>query len=194
MAAQNVGAGRWDRVGAIARSGVFSGMAVTGAVILALYALNTAVLSLLLPAGSPALPIAEHINVVVLWSFAVFSVTFALSGVVRSTGTVWGPMAILIIATVVVRLPFAGLLMPYWGPDAIWWSFPLGAMVSSTLSVLYYRFGPWRKMRIIEEEPHGEVAETGLVPPTIDPPEADELAAEVMARVRAEAPSSKERV
>ena len=40
MAAQNVGAGRWDRVGKVARSGVISGLIVTGSVAVLLYAFN----------------------------------------------------------------------------------------------------------------------------------------------------------
>src|SRR5439155_7428569 len=38
MAAQNVGAGRWDRVAKVARSGVISGLVVTGLLALFLYA------------------------------------------------------------------------------------------------------------------------------------------------------------
>lgn len=184
MAAQNVGAARWDRVAAVARSGVICGLVVTGLLCALLYVLNEPVLGLLLPAGSPVLGTAAHINVVVLWSFAVFSITFALGGVVRSTGAVWGPMAILIIATVVVRLPFAAVLMPYWGKDAIWWSFPVGAVLSSLLTGLYYLYGPWRRARLLRDEPTGEVSDTGLAPPTIDPPEADKVAAVVMAEAR----------
>ncbi|HZZ36861.1 MAG TPA: MATE family efflux transporter, partial [Caulobacteraceae bacterium] len=107
MAGQNVGAGRWDRVAKIARSGVFSGLAITGSLALILYALNYQVLSILLPATSPAIPIAHHINTLSLWGFVIFSVTFSLSGVVRSTGAVWYPLIILIVAMIGVRVPFA---------------------------------------------------------------------------------------
>ena len=98
-----------------------------------LYLLGERVLSLFLPPGSSALPISAHIDFVVLWSFILFSLTFTLFGVVRANGAVWAPLGILIISSWVIRAPFAWLLTPVWGPDAIWWSFPLGSVVSAAL-------------------------------------------------------------
>jgi putative MATE family efflux protein len=150
MAAQNVGARRWDRVAQVARSGVISGLVVTGTIALLLYAFNDVVLGILLPHHSPAIPLARHINTIVLWGFVFFSITFSLNGVVRSTGAVWAPMAILIISMIVVRIPFAALLTPKFGPDAIWWSFPLGTITSALLTSLYYRYGGWRGVKMME--------------------------------------------
>ena len=160
MAAQNVGARRWDRVARIARSGVISGLVVTGSIASLLYIFNDQVLSILLPAHSPAIPLARHINTTVLWGLVLFSVTFALSGVVRSTGAVWVPMAILVTSMVGVRLPFAALLIPRFGADAIWWSFPLGTITSATLTTLYYLHGGWRRARMMRDEPQVPPAES----------------------------------
>jgi putative MATE family efflux protein len=169
MAAQNVGAGQWDRVARIARSGVISGLLITGAIALLLYAFNNQVLSILLPSGSPSIPLARHINTTVLWGFVLFSITFSLSGVVRSTGAVWWPMAILIVAMLGVRVPFAALLTPRFGPDAIWWSFPLGTITSAILTSLYYRYGSWRKTRMLQEDPAGEAPDAGVGAPAMFP-------------------------
>jgi putative MATE family efflux protein len=168
MAAQNVGARRWDRVDAVARSGVISGLAVTGAVALLLYVFNAQVLGVLLPGSSPALPLAKHINTTVLWGFVMFSVTFSLSGVVRSTGAVWWPLAIMIISMVGVRIPFASLLSSRYGADAIWWSFPLGTLTSAALTTLYYRYGGWRRARMLEGTP---ISDAPGASPTGPPPE-----------------------
>jgi len=153
MAAQNVGARRWDRVEQVARAGVISGLVITGAVALLLYAFNAEVLGVLLPARSPAIALAAHINQTVLWGFVLFSVTFSLSGVVRSTGAVWWPLAIMIVSMIGVRIPFASYFSQTWGADAIWWSFPLGTITSAVLTTLYYRFGGWRRVHMLEEAP-----------------------------------------
>ena len=154
MAAQNVGARRWDRVAQVARAGVISGVVITGSIALLLYVFNDEVLGILLPRGSPSLPLAHHINMIVLWGFVFFSITFALNGVVRATGAVWAPMAILIVSMIGVRIPFAALLIPKFGEDAIWWSFPLGTITSAALTGLYYKFGGWRRVHMLEEAPH----------------------------------------
>jgi Na+-driven multidrug efflux pump len=169
MAAQNVGAGRWDRVDKIARSGVVSGLVVTGTVALLLYVFNNQVLDILLPSNSPAIPLARHINTTVLWGFVLFSVTFSLSGVVRSTGAVWVPLGIMIVSMLGVRLPFASLMIPRFGADAIWWSFPLATITSAILTTLYYRFGGWRRARMLEEEAIGEASDAGVTAPSLVP-------------------------
>jgi putative MATE family efflux protein len=159
MSAQNVGARRWDRVTMIARSGVICGLVVTGGLALLLYAFNDQVLGVLLPRHSPAIPLARHINTTVLWGFVLFSITFSLSGVVRSTGAVWWPMGILVVSIVLVRIPFAALLIPHFGAEAIWWSFPLGTATSAALTTAYYLNGGWRRARMLRDGPHGEVAD-----------------------------------
>jgi putative MATE family efflux protein len=168
MAAQNVGAQLWDRVGRVAWIGVLQGLAVTTAMVVVLYLLGDQVLSLFLPPHSNALPIGSHINVLVLWSFALFSITFTVFGVVRATGAVWAPLLILIISNWVIRIPFAWLLTPMLGADAIWWSFPLGSVVSAVLAIAYYRWGGWRNARMIAGEPTGEAPQTGSGLPIMD--------------------------
>jgi Na+-driven multidrug efflux pump len=47
-----------------------------------------------------------------------------------------------------LRVPFAYWMLDRWQADAIWWSFPLSSMTSMLLSIAYYRFGGWRKLRL----------------------------------------------
>ncbi|WP_101927587.1 MULTISPECIES: MATE family efflux transporter [Luteimonas] len=149
MAAQNVGAGRWDRVSAIARHGVLFNFLMTGLLIAPLILLDRFTLALFLPDGSAALEIARHLNHIAIWSFLFFGVTFVMFGVVRSTGAVLPPLIILAIALWGVRVPFATLLQPVLGVDAIWWSFPASALCAMLLAVGYYRFGGWRAARML---------------------------------------------
>lgn len=183
MAAQNIGANRWDRVSRIALSGVLCSLVVTGSIAALIYLAGDLTLSLFLPGASPAMAIARHINQDVLWSLALFSLSFALGGIVRSTGAVIPPLLILFVSVVLIRIPFAALLIPRWGPDAIWWSYPLGTIVSGALTFLYYRYGGWRKLRMLkfESEIGGEAADTGVGAPVMDIPIEDELAEEAQA-------------
>ncbi len=93
------------------------------------------------------------------------------------------PLVILAISVWAIRVPFAKLLIPQWGADAIWWSFPLGTIVSAVLSALYYQFGGWRKVRMVkfESEVGGEASDTGMGTPVMDTPIEDDLAEEAQA-------------
>ncbi|MBC5768416.1 MATE family efflux transporter [Ramlibacter albus] len=169
MAAQNVGAGRWDRVERIARAGVLFNLLLTGVLVALLYAADRYALGLFLPGDTGAIDIAMHINDVACWSFVLFGITIVLFGVVRATGAVTPPLVILFVSMLLVRVPFAWALQGPLGADAVWWSFPLGAVVSTALAFGYYRWGGWRRAKLQAEEPAtGEAADTGVSSPAMD--------------------------
>ena len=145
MAAQNIGAGGWDRVGRITRDGVILALALTGALVLALTALEAPVLRLFLGQDSPALPIAERIGALATWGFLAFGVSLVLFGTVRANGAVTGPLVILFVAMYPVRLGFALGARPWLGVDALWLSFPVGMLAILAMAVALYREGSWRE-------------------------------------------------
>jgi putative MATE family efflux protein len=144
MTAQNVGAGKWDRVARIARVGVLYSVLLTGSIVALLELLDTRVYALFLPEGSGALAIAGHLNRIATGSFIFFGVSVALFGVVRAAGAVIAPLVILSVSLLAVRFPLAELLLERYRVDAIWWSFPVSSALSSVLALLYYRHGSWR--------------------------------------------------
>ena len=164
MAAQNIGAGRWDRVGRIMRSGLLFNLLLTGSLVLAVGLADRAALQVFLKPGSPATPIASHINLVVSWGFILFGATMVLFGVVRANGAVLPPLLILIVSLFPVRLGAATLLQPVLGGEALWWSYPLGSATSLVLAVAYYRFGGWRSAHIRLPTASAEAEQQSLAP------------------------------
>jgi putative MATE family efflux protein len=148
MAAQNIGAKRWERVRVIALSGVAFNFLLTGVLVGSVLLFDTRALGLFLTDPS-SIAIGRHINHLAVWSFALFGVTFVLSGVVRATGAVVPPLLILFFAMWLVRIPFANLMIGRLGADAIWWSFPISSLVSVLLSIAYYRFGNWKAAHML---------------------------------------------
>lgn len=172
MAAQNVGAGQWGRVDATARTGTLFNFLMTGALIAPIILFDHSTLSLFLPDGSAALSNAQHLNHIAVWSFLFFGVTFVVSGVVRSTGAVIPPLLILGFALWGIRVPFATLLQPMLGVDAIWWSFPASSVCSMLMSLAYYKWGGWRRARMLA--PSGQaVAVPAEVPAQTPSPVAE---------------------
>ncbi|MFA0923250.1 MATE family efflux transporter [Xanthomonas fragariae] len=165
MAAQNVGAGLWNRVDATARTGIFANFLMTGVLIVLLILFDRWTLALFLPTGSPTLEVARHLNHIGIWSFLLFGVNFVISGVVRATGAVIPPLLILAFGLWGVRLPLANALIPHLGADGIWWSLPISSMCSMLLSLAYYRWGGWRKARMLTTPAHpSELAAAAEVP------------------------------
>jgi putative MATE family efflux protein len=149
MTAQNVGAGKWERVNSIAGVGVLYSVLLTGSVVVLIELLDVQVFGLFLPAGSAALAIASHMNRIVTSSFIFFGISVALFGVVRATGAVIVPLIVLTISMLAVRFPFAEIFLDRYQVDAVWWSFPVSSVLSSILALLYYRYGSWRSAHMV---------------------------------------------
>jgi putative MATE family efflux protein len=157
MAAQNIGAGLWDRVGRITRVGIVQTLIITAAMIVALTLADRAVLALFMGGDSPALPIAEHIHVVATWNFLLFGVMMVLFGTVRANGAVWIPLIVLAIGMVPVRFGYIFATYDWLGADAIWTSFPVTSFINLALAIGFYVHGGWKKAHMtVGERPDSE--------------------------------------
>lgn len=148
MAAQNIGAGRWDRVGEATRWAILFTIVSTGVLVLLMAVADRPALALFLGHDSPALPIAQHIQLLATWSFLLMGTTLVLFGTVRANGAVIGPLVILCIGLVPIRLGFAVGAYPWLKADALWLSFPAGSIANLALAIAYYLHGGWRKARM----------------------------------------------
>jgi putative MATE family efflux protein len=162
MAAQNIGAQRWDRISQITRAGILLNMALTGGLVVLLFFVDRPALALFLGGHSPALPIARHIQLIATWNFVLFGITMVLFGVVRANGSVIAPLIILAVAMFPVRLGFIALARPWLGVDALWLSFPVASIVTLVLTALFYKYGGWRKSRMMAPPAEEECVEEAL--------------------------------
>lgn len=145
MAAQNIGAGKWDRVEAATRSGLLINFAMTGVLILLILAFDRPVLGLFLQGNGSAMDIARHMQFLASWSFLFFGMSMVLFGTIRANGIVVFPLVILIVSLFGVRLGFYFGFYPLMGADALWWSFSASSLFSLICAGIYYRFSKWRE-------------------------------------------------
>ncbi len=164
MAAQNIGAGRWDRVERTTLAGVGINVVLTSAIVVVVYLVDPLLLGVFLPGAPSTVAIAERINAAIVWSFVPFGVMFVLFGVIRATGAVTAPLVILAISLFGVRTSAAIAFEPRFGEAALWWSFPASMIVACVLAALYYRYGKWREARMGPAGAHAH-APAALSPP-----------------------------
>lgn len=145
MAAQNIGAGRHDRVSETVMAGLMVTTVLTGVLFLVLVLLAGPILALFLGKGSEAIPLAEHIQVMSSWSYVFNGLMMVMVGVLRSYGVVVISMVISALSLYAARLAFYLLLYPAIGADALWLSFDFGAAVALVLTWLAYSRGRWRQ-------------------------------------------------
>jgi putative MATE family efflux protein len=159
MAAQNIGAGRWDRVNEITRSGIVYNTIITLTVIVAIILFDRPVMALFVGSESPAIPIARHIQLLASWTFVMFGATMVLFATVRANGATVAPLVILAISLFPIRFGFALVARPHIGPDALWIAFPIGSLVSLSMALWYFRYGRWREQVLVVPPEHPSEAE-----------------------------------
>jgi putative MATE family efflux protein len=145
MAAQNIGAGRHDRVSATVGAGLLVTTILTVVLFVVLVLLADPILALFLGRGSAAIPLAEHIQLVTSWAYVFNGLMMIMVGVLRSYGVVVVSMLISALSLYVARLAFYFLLYPAFGAEALWLSFDFGAGVALVLTWLAYSRGSWRR-------------------------------------------------
>lgn len=149
MVAQSLGAGNHKRVGDVTKIGLTATLGMSLVLAAGIVLADRPLLALFLGSGSPAMPIAQHIQLVCTSSFVLMCVTMILSGTMRAYGAVIAPMVIMFVALYPARLGFYYLAYPHIGSEAVWWAYPAGSVVAVVLTLIYYTQGNWRRAEVI---------------------------------------------
>lgn len=141
--AQCIGARREAKLQSVVHSGVALNYAIGGILIGICYAFAWNILGWFITEQN-TLEIAHTLLMITLWSYLLFGNSAVLSGVMRSSGTVFWPTAIGIFAIWGVEVPAAYLLMHRYALDGVWMGYPAAFIASVCLQFFYYAI-VWRK-------------------------------------------------
>ncbi|MFC6280705.1 MULTISPECIES: MATE family efflux transporter [Polaromonas] len=146
LGAQAIGAGRTDKLGAIARTGVQMNLVLTGALVVVGYLLSRRLMGFFIT-SEPVIELAQTLLHIMLWSSVVFGMASVLSGVMRASGSVLVPTAISIICIALVEVPVAWFASQRIGINGIWIAYPVTFIAMLGLQTAYYRL-VWKKKAI----------------------------------------------
>lgn len=144
--AQAIGAGKTERLGAIVRTGLLMNLVLTGGLVALAYLLSRSLMRLFI-VDPAVLELAQQLLHIVLWSSVPFGMATVFSGMMRASGTVLAPLAVLIFAIVVIEVPAAVLLSRAFGLEGVWWAYPITFCAMFILQMSYYML-VWRKRAV----------------------------------------------
>jgi putative MATE family efflux protein len=146
LGAQAIGAGRTHQLWAITRTGLMLNLIITGAGVLAVYALSGPIVRMFIT--DPAVvDLTRRLLHIVLWSTVVFGMSVVFSSMMRASGTVLAPTALSIFAIAAVEVPVAWFLSHTIGIEGVWIGYPAAFCAMLTLQASWYAF-VWRKRTI----------------------------------------------
>jgi putative MATE family efflux protein len=145
---QNLGAGKPDRV----RRGFHATLLMSGAFALAATLLMVFAKEPLIRIFNtdPAVVAIGSRYLLIVGSFYVlFSTMFVTGAVPRGAGDTMIPFFITIVTLWIIRVPLSAFLSTRLGTDGIWWGIPAAWTMGSTLSIVYYLSGRWRRRMVV---------------------------------------------
>jgi putative MATE family efflux protein len=146
FAAQAIGAGHVDRLGAIVKTGLLLNLIMTGALVALGYLLSRLIIGLFI-IDENVLELAQHALHIVLWSTVPFGMAGVFSATMRASGTVLVPTLLSIVSILAVEVPAAILLSRALGLSGVWTAYPITFCAMLLLQMTFYWF-VWRKKKI----------------------------------------------
>lgn len=148
---QNVGAGRLDRVKQGTRSALILSVGVCVVISAVVVPLRRPLL-MLFNSEPAVLAAGEAYLVRVLTPMFILAVQFILSSALRGAGATVVAMVSSIVALWLARLPAAYLLAAWFGPENLYWSYPVGWLCGLAICGTAYLRGRWKEKCIISAE------------------------------------------
>lgn len=143
-AAQNIGAGKIDRVRQGTRICILLSMGVIAVLLGGYFFAGDQILGLFLGknATHTILRIGVHYLLTVAPFYPLVGIKNCCDSILRG-GSAMGPFMVTTFADLLLRVSLAYLLLPIWGFDGICYAFPIGWVLGSLLSIVFYQQNVW---------------------------------------------------
>lgn len=147
--AQNIGAGKTERVRAGLKAGIRLAMAVAVPFFLAFFFFGeNMILMFMSEGGSLAMSTGVEFLRIVSPFYFVISLKLMADGVLRGAGDM-GRFMVATLGDLVLRVILAYVLSYQLGTMGIWISWPIGWTVAMVLSVGFYKMGKWQPKEVL---------------------------------------------
>lgn len=145
--AQNIGAGKYDRVKKGFSAGILLAFVITVPFTLLYTFFGQYPLSLFMEdTGAAAMATGKEFLIITAPFYAIVCIKLICDGVLRGAKA----MLLFMITTfsdLVLRVVLAYVLFPSFGEKGIWYSWPIGWVVAAILSAVFYFSGLWKKKK-----------------------------------------------
>jgi putative MATE family efflux protein len=162
VAGQNLGAGRPERTGQAVKVASRIGLAVAVVVGLTFLAIPDLLLGIFGMDDPTVLAIGRELLRYLSVSGLFISSALVYTGGLQGTGDTRSPLYISLVSQIVVPIGLCTAIQAFRGlePADIWTAIVLGHFTRATLSMLRFRQGKWREIRVDLESPRGRAGTT----------------------------------
>ena len=147
--AQNIGAGRYDRVKEGLKACLLMVVIFSLLITLIIFLLGNQLLSLFLDPGDPSGALGYGLNYMhtVSLFYILMGLLFVPNGLLRGARDM-GAFTLSSMSNLFSRVAIAYLLAHFMDESAIWWSIPAGWAIGAVVALLRIRSGKWKKASV----------------------------------------------
>lgn len=136
--AQLIGANLQEKLDELIKTTLWMNYVIGGLLTILIYVFSRPILSMFLTDPS-TIDITQKSLFFTLWAFIVLGHVVILSGLMRSSGTVFWPTFIIIATIILVEIPSAFIFSRLFGLYGVWMAYPLSYFASLLGQYIYYR-------------------------------------------------------
>lgn len=147
--AQNIGAGRYDRVKEGLKACLLMVVIFSLLITLIIFLFGNQLLSLFLDPGDTSGALGYGLNYMhtVSLFYILMGLLFVPNGLLRGARDM-GAFTLSSMSNLFSRVAIAYLLAHFMGENAIWWSIPAGWAIGAVVALLRIRSGKWKKASV----------------------------------------------
>ena len=164
FAAQNIGAGKIDRVMRGFRIIIMMSLGLSLLIIAAMLLFSPQLLGMFINDPNPArtaviIDLGGRMIHIMVFSYALMAVSFVVGGVLRGAGDTMTQLFITIVTNIAIRLPLTYILItssksaeyPGGKPEAIYYSMIIAFALNLAVNSIYFSRGRWKTKSVIKQ-------------------------------------------
>lgn len=149
MSGQNIGAGKWERVSGIARSGILLIVSVSFAIGVLVYATAAKLLEWFVD-NPESIAFGTLYLRTICFFYPFLGINFVLNGIIRGAGGMVQILVLNFISFWVLCYPLTAVFSKWLGEQGIAYGMGTSFVISAVCASAYYRFGRWREIRLLQ--------------------------------------------
>ncbi len=151
MVGQNIGAGKWERIPSITRSGMLMAFVITGMLSMFVFVFCRSLLAFFTSDQAVIAVGAQYLRIVA-FMFIPFSFMFIITGVIRGAGDMFWSMILTAASLWIFRVPLVIGLSAWMGIEGVWIGIGVSFILAYFVAGAYYMTGNWKKKALVKKE------------------------------------------
>lgn len=153
LVAQNLGAGKLERAEHTALIASLMSFFIPTVGGMFLFVFSVPLAEFFVPNSPEAIAVSAHFLRIISLALGCIGLQHTLTGTLRGAGNTMAAMVLTIVSAWVIQFPLAYAMSRHTslGVDGIWWSHPIGMLISAFVCLVWFLGGDWKRTKLIED-------------------------------------------